>query len=299
MSQPPRITAALIVLNEERHLDELLPRLDWVDEVVVVDGGSTDQSVELARSHGCQVWERPFDTFARQRNYAIHQASEDWVLSIDADERPTPALVAEIRERLCEDSCDAYRVPIRSTIFGRSFRYSGTQDDRPIRLFRRDAARWTGDVHEVMQVSGDVGRLDGWLEHHTIPDLSAFINKMHRYTSLEAAARVEAGRRPCLRDKWIAPVREVFRRLVWKKGLLDGPAGWAFCLLSGLSEWVLAQQHQRYWREKESAIVFSAFVQAQQSQGLHGSRAELSALACRSDLGTPRPGSDRAGGLPQ
>jgi glycosyltransferase involved in cell wall biosynthesis len=254
MTQTPRITAALIVQNEAANLVSLLPRLDWADEIVVVDGGSADGSAEVARSHGCRVFGRPFDTFARQRNFAIDQASSDWVLSIDADERPTDALVAEIRERLCEESTAAYHVPIRSTIFGRPFHYSGTQNDRPIRLFRREAARWSGDVHEVLQVTGHVGQLVSWLEHHTIPDLPAFLTKMDRYTALEAAARVAAGRCPRRRDKWIAPAREVFRRLIWKKGFLDGPAGWAFCLLSGLSEWVLAKRHERGWSEAKKIM---------------------------------------------
>lgn len=253
MNQTARVTAAIIVQNEAKHLAELLPRLDWVDESVVIDGGSTDGSAEVARSHGALVWERSFDTFARQRNFALQQASGDWILSIDADERPTPSLAAEIRERCSasEPRYSAYRVPIRSTIFGRPVRYGGTQDDRPIRLFRRDAAQWTGDVHEVLRVVGDVGQTSAWLEHHTIPDLHAFLSKMHRYTALEAAARVANGRPPRRRDAWIAPGREVFRRLIWKQGFWDGPAGWAFCLLSGLSEWVLAERHRRYWHEQE------------------------------------------------
>lgn len=255
MTQTPSVTAALIVLNEAQNLAALLPRLDWVDEIIVVDGGSTDESVAVARSHGCRVLERPFDTFARQRNFAIDEASGDWVLSIDADERPTEALVAEIRQRLGEESFAAYHVPIRSTIFGRPFRFSGTQNDRPIRLFRREAARWMGDVHEVLQVVGNVGQLAGWLEHHTIPNFAAFMAKMDRYTALEAAARVAAGRPPRHRDLWIAPAREVFRRLIWKKGILDGPAGWAFCWLSGLSEWVLARRHVRYWNERDRNII--------------------------------------------
>ncbi|MEN6493401.1 MAG: glycosyltransferase, partial [Thermoguttaceae bacterium] len=88
MNQTARVTAAIIVQNEAKHLAELLPRLDWVDEIVVIDGGSTDGSAEVARSYGALVWERSFDTFARQRNFALQQASGDWILSIDADERP-------------------------------------------------------------------------------------------------------------------------------------------------------------------------------------------------------------------
>jgi len=245
MNRRPTIAAAVIALDEERNLAELLPVLDWTDEIVLLDGGSSDATVRIARRSGCRVASRRFDTFARQRNHALRMAGCDWVLSIDADERPTSRLVAEIRRRIATDRADAYRVPIRSSIFGRSVRRCGTQDDCPIRLFRRGRARWTGDVHEVPKVSGRVHRLKYWLTHETQHDLATFLRKMHRYTRLEALARAAAGRRPRWRDAWIGPPREVFRRLIWKQGLLDGPAGWEFCLLSGLYEWVLAREHRR------------------------------------------------------
>jgi len=260
MSDRPTITAALITLDEERNLAELLPRLGWADEIVVVDGGSRDATVDVARRHGCRVVSRRFDDFASQRNLAIRLARGDWVFSIDADERPTPRLVAEVRRRLDRPRFDAFRVPIRSTIFGRPLRRSGTQDDRPVRLLRRGSGRWVGRVHEVLRVGGRVGKLDGWLAHRTQDNLRVFLTKMHRYARLEAEARLAAGRLPNRRDAWLAPPREVFRRLVWKGGLFDGPgrlvwkgglfdgpAGWAFSLLSGLSEWVLAREHRRLW----------------------------------------------------
>jgi glycosyltransferase involved in cell wall biosynthesis len=255
----PRITAALITLNEERNLPFLLPALSWADEIVVVDGGSVEGTAQLARSHGCKVLVHPFDNYACQRNRAIDLARGDWIFSIDADERPTRALVDEIRHRASTRRYDAFRIPIRSRIFGRTFRYSGTQDDQPIRLFRRTAARWTGDVHEVLHVDGRVGRLRGWLEHQTLPDLAAFLQKMDRYTTLAAQRRVVAGRPPNWPDRWLAPASETLRRLIWKFGLLDGPQGWCFAVLSGLSQWMLAQKHRREWhRSRQSGIVLTS-----------------------------------------
>lgn len=253
------VTAAIITYNEAENLAELLPMLDWAAEVVVVDSGSTDRTVEVARELGARVVERPFDTFALQRNFAIEQVATDWVLSIDADERPTLRLLDSI-ERAVRSKAEssgrpdyhpvAYHVPIRSHIFGRPIRRSGTQDDRPIRLFRRDRARWTGEVHEVLEVDGSVGRLDGWLTHRTQHDLNTFLTKMNRYTTLDARARVEAGIRPRPLARAWRPVREVARRLIYKLGILDGPTGWAFCFLSGLYEYVLADKHRRYWKER-------------------------------------------------
>jgi glycosyltransferase involved in cell wall biosynthesis len=250
MNNHPTLTAAIIALDEERNLAELLPRLDWVDEVVVVDGGSGDATVAVAREHGCRVVSQRFEDFARQRNLALQLAGCEWVLSIDADERPTPRLAQEVLRRIRGDRHAGFHVPIRSSIFGRHLRRSGTQDDRPVRLVRRRAARWVGEVHEVLRVSGRVGRLENWLTHRTQCDLNVFLTKMHRYTTLDAAARVAAGRPPRAREAWLAPPREVLRRLLFKQGLLDGPAGWSFCLLSGLYERVLADKHRRLWEAR-------------------------------------------------
>lgn len=236
------VSAAIITLNEQRHLPMLLPRLAWTDEIVVVDGGSDDATVEIARAFGCRVEVRQFDDYAHQRNRALELARGDWVLSIDADERPVTGFAAEVGRRLPCTRADAFRVPIRSEIFGRRFRFSGTQDDCPVRLFRRGCACWTGHVHEVLQTTGQIARLDHWLEHETLPDLPAFLAKMQRYTSLAAESRKIAGRQPRWSDQWVAPPRETLRRLIWKHGWLDGPEGWAFCVLSGLSEWVLAKK---------------------------------------------------------
>ncbi len=253
MTEPATISVALITKNEAANLRVLLPQLDWADQVVVVDSGSSDDTVEVARSHGCHVAVHSFDTFARQRNRALELSRETWVLSLDADERPTPRLVSEMRRAARQDRHDAYRIPIRSEILGRPVRRGGTQDDRPIRFFRRELARWSGDVHEVLEIPGRVSDLAGWLDHRTLPTYAAFLDKIDRYTALEAAARVRASQPPRIQDLLVAPTREVFRRLIYKLGLLDGPAGWQFALLSGYSEWILARRHRRLWSARRSS----------------------------------------------
>lgn len=243
----PKLSAVAIVLNEERNLPGLIESLRWVDEIVVVDGGSTDRTVEIARHAGVRCHRRPFDNYAAQRNFAADQATGDWVLTIDADERPTRALAAEIRQRLADQPAAAYRIPIRSKIFARPFRFSGTQDDLPIRLYDRRFGQWRGEVHERLHVAGAVETTAAHLEHETIPDLSSFLAKMHRYTNLSADAAVAARVAPRWGASWQDAGREILRRLIFKFGWLDGPEGWAFCLLSGLSAWVAAQKHRRRW----------------------------------------------------
>jgi glycosyltransferase involved in cell wall biosynthesis len=248
----PRIAAAVIALNEERNLPGLVESLRWVDEIVVVDGGSSDATLAMARRLGCNTVLRPFDDYASQRNAAIAAARADWVFSIDADERPSARFAAELCGAIAAERYDAFRVPIRSVIFGRLFRFSGTQDDLPLRVARRCAASWSGSVHERLRAAGRVGTLRNGLEHRTIPTLSAFLSKMHRYTTLEAQARVAAGIPPRRSDRWIMPVCETVRRLVWKHGWLDGPQGWAFSILSGVSAGVTAATHLRLWREQRT-----------------------------------------------
>lgn len=245
----PTLSVAIIAGHEADNLRALVPLLGFADEVVVVCGES-GPTADAASSLGARVELRPFDTFATQRNHALDLCRGEWVLFIDADERPTPGLVDELRRTLPRSRAAGYRVPIRSRIFGRTFRFSGTQDDRPVRLVRRGSGRWQGAVHETLVCQGRVDRLAGHLTHVTLPDLGAFLSKMHRYTTLEARARVARGEPPRRHEAWLTPLMETLRRLLWKHGWLDGPEGWAFCLLSGLSQWTLAMTHRRLWREQ-------------------------------------------------
>jgi glycosyltransferase involved in cell wall biosynthesis len=247
MQSASTITAVVIALNEAERIGECLQALSWADERLVVDGGSNDKTVDLALAAGAKVVSRPFDDFARQRNHALAVADGDWVLFVDADERPSAGFAAELRRRIQTGRQQAFRVPIRSRIFGRRFRFSGTQDDRPVRVVKRSQGAWVGAMHEVLVSAGPIGELQRWLAHSTTPDREVYRRKMQRYTTIEARSRVAAGRRPTWYARWLAPPREVFRRLIWKQGWLDGPEGWAFCLLSGLTEWTLANKHRQAW----------------------------------------------------
>ena len=244
-----RLSVAIITHNEENNLRGLLAGLDWVDEIVVVDSGSTDRTLSIARAFTDRIWIHVFSDYAAQRNWAINHCRGEWVLSIDADERPTERLRQEVLDRINDPEIAAYRIPIHSTILGHRFRFSGTQDDRPIRLFRRGYGAWFGQIHEQLSVNGRVEKMRGAMDHFTLPDLQGFLMKLNRYTTLEAQARYES-RIPCRGwDLFWKPVREMARRLIWKKGILDGPKGWLFCTLSSFSTWIVLLKHRELMRE--------------------------------------------------
>jgi glycosyltransferase involved in cell wall biosynthesis len=243
----PRISVLVVARDEARNLADCLAAARWADErVVVVDAASRDDTLAIARREADVVAVRAFDDFASQRNAGLAMASGDWVLSVDADERITPELAGEVRRVTADpDSPNrGYRVPIRSVILGRAFGFSGTQHDLPLRLFRRDSGRWVGPVHEIVDLRGPAGSLRGELQHRTIPTMSAFLDKINRYTTLEAEGLAEARRpfRPA--DLTVRPAWTFFKLYVLKQGFRDGVEGFVFCLFSGVSAAVRAWKHR-------------------------------------------------------
>jgi glycosyltransferase involved in cell wall biosynthesis len=244
-----RISVNLITLNEQANAAACLESLGWADEIVVVDGGSHDRTVEIARGFTDRIAIRPFDDFASQRNRAIDLSRGDWIFSIDADERVGEPLASEIRRAtsLPETEASGFWVPIRSRIFGRRFRYSGTQGERKLRLFRRHAGRWRGRVHEVVDLSGRAGQLQNAVEHDSTPDLDAYLHKLIRYSSLEADRLHAAGVRASGLRRALRPLWTFVKLYLIKRGMLDGPEGLRFCALSAWNEWVTNQKLAERW----------------------------------------------------
>jgi glycosyltransferase involved in cell wall biosynthesis len=243
-----RISVLILARDEAANLPGCLQSVAWADEViVVVDRASRDRTHAIAESAADVVLIRSFDDFAGQRNAALELASGDWVFAVDADERATPELAAEIR-RITADPGGGhagYRVPIRSVILGRPFAFSGTQHDRPLRLFRRGAGRWIGAVHETVALDGGAGELLGALQHRTIPDMQTFLRKLNEYTTLEAIGFEREGRRHRAIDLTVRPFWTFLKLYLGKQGFRDGLEGFVFCALSGLSVAV------RHWKHRE------------------------------------------------
>jgi glycosyltransferase involved in cell wall biosynthesis len=243
-----RISVLILAKNEAENLPSCLATVDWANEViVVVDRASRDETQSIARRRADLVVVRTFDDFASQRNAALDLASGEWVFAIDADERATPELAAEIRTVTSDPTVrhSGFRVPIRSVVLGRRFSYSGTQHDRPLRLFRRGSGRWMGAVHETVAIDGTVGQLKNALQHRTIPDMQTFLRKINEYTTLEAIKFEREGRRHHAIDLTIRPVWTFAKLYFGKQGFRDGLEGFVFCALSGFSVAV------RHWKHRE------------------------------------------------
>jgi len=230
------LSVVLITLNEAANLPRTLKSVEWAQEIVVVDSGSTDGTVEAAQKAGARVFEEPWKGFAGQKNSAIAHATGDWVLSLDADEEVSAELAREIEELLKgEPALSAYRIPRLNHFLGRALRHGGYWPDPKLRLFRRGAARFAQrPVHETMELIGEnarpVGQLRGHLIHHCYATLEEYIEHMNRYSAAGARILVDEGRAPrtVIALVWNAvlnPTATFVYNYVFRLGFLDGREG--------------------------------------------------------------------------
>lgn len=226
------LSIVLITRNEAANLPRTLASVRGLGEIVVVDSGSTDATVELARAAGASVFVEPWKGFAAQKNSAIDHAAGDWILSLDADEEVSPALRREIEALLqSEPTFTAYRIPRLNHFLGRPLRHGGYWPDPKLRLFRRGAARFEQRrVHETMKSEGPVGQLESPLLHHCYPTMDEYIEHMNRYSTLAAEMLVEQSRAGCSWT-WLAwnavlnPAATFLYNYIFRLGFLDGRAG--------------------------------------------------------------------------
>jgi glycosyltransferase involved in cell wall biosynthesis len=251
----PRVSALILAKDEARNLPQCLATVAWANEViVVVDRASRDQTEAIAKRGADLVAIRTFDDFASQRNAALELASGEWVFAIDADERASPELAGEIRRVISDPDLShvGYRIPIKSFILGRQFHYSGTQNDRPLRLFRRGYGRWQGTVHETVALEGSAGTLRFHLAHRTIPDMQTFVRKINEYTTLEALKFEREKRKYRLMHLILGPIWTFLRLYIARGGFRDGLEGLTFCLMSAVSTGVRHFKHREIVRAKKA-----------------------------------------------
>ena len=210
--------------------------LRCADEILVVDSGSTDRTVELARKLGARVVETVWRGYAKQKNFAAEQASHDWILSLDADESLSEALEAEIwRLKKAGPQFDAYTMPRLARYLGRWIRHSGWHPDRKVRLYDRRKAEWVGDyVHESVRAAGSVGHLESNLLHFTCDSLSEHIKTMDRYTTLAAEQLIDARRQVSWGRLIFEPPWTFFNTYFLKRGFMDGVEGLAIANMAAL-----------------------------------------------------------------
>lgn len=244
------VSIVVLTKNEERHLPDCLASLTWGDELIVLDSGSTDRTLEIARAHGATVHQRPFRNYADQRNAALDLIAHDWVFFVDADERVTPVLAEEVRMVMREGSPVGYWVPRHNYIFGKRIGHAGWFPDYQLRLFRRDKGRYdpAREVHELVVLDGTAGYLQNPLIHLNYETLAEFRARQQVYTDYDARVLWNQGQRARPHNLILQPLREFRRRYFTLEGYKDG---WHGLLLSGLMayyEWVKYRKLRRMER---------------------------------------------------
>jgi glycosyltransferase involved in cell wall biosynthesis len=242
---PPRLSVAVITLNEERHIGRCLDSLRFFKktfrhpEVIVVDAGSRDKTAALSRQRGARVFHRPWRGYSDQKNWALSRCRGDWILSLDADEALTPELAREIEEKIqaVPEGVDGYFLKRRAFFLGKWIRHCGWWPDAQLRLIRRGSGRFTDEpVHEGLEVRGGVLEFEAPMDHFTYDSVRQYLDKMNRYSDLALS-----GMKPKKIRFWkfyvtVAPFLTFFRMFISRRGFLDGWHGLAVCGLSAFHD---------------------------------------------------------------
>ena len=248
-----KISVVILTRNEESNIKECLETVKWADEIIVIDDESTDKTVEIARCYTDKVISHPLnDNFSAQRNLGIDNASGDWILQMDADERVTEELKEKILELLAKGSdLSAFRFRRLNNFCGRFMKYGGENLHRPLRLFKKGNARFLisgSRVHEEIKIDGGIGDIDADMEHYNFPDISHYISTQNHYSGIEAKDLFDkVGLIPEKRlrkELVVGPLKLFFKIYIKRKGYKDGLHGLIFAALSAWRRFLI---YARYW----------------------------------------------------
>lgn len=247
-----KITAIIPTKNEAKNIAAAIENLFWADEILVIDSFSSDETVAIAQQKGAKVLQRVFDTHAKQKNFAISQATNSWIFVLDADERVTPQLQQEIQDLLqCEPENDAYWIYRQNYFMDKPVHYSGWQSDKVIRLFRKECRYAEVNVHEEISTERPAGVLKNKLIHYTYANITQYLRKWDHYTTLSAKDRAAKTPEVTLFHLAVKPAARFFRHYIVKLGFLDGKVGFIISYMAAVSVFM---RYLKLWRFKEEGF---------------------------------------------
>ncbi len=253
--EPEKVTAIVTCFNRSNEIEACLSSLTWADELIVVDSFSTDDTVAKARKYTDRVLQREYVSASDQKNWALEQASHDWVLSIDSDEIVPDDLRAEIREVLKAPRFNRYLVYRRNYFLGKEIKHCGWNTDQVPALFRRDRSRFDGaEVHERLVPEGEFGKLSHRLIHHAHRSIDEFARKSNRYATWGAKKYYRQGRKGCAARVYFNSIFNFIKLYIFRLGFLDGAEGLIICVMSSC---YVAEKYAKLWelyRKKESSV---------------------------------------------
>ena len=229
-----KLSVGILTFNSERKIGEVLSSIkDIADEIVVLDSGSEDKTIEIAEHFGARVFYRKFDNFVNQKNHLLSLCRGEWVLFLDDDEVVSKELSAQLSKVKREkNSFDGYYVSRLTNYLGKWIKYAWYPDWQ-LRLAKKEKCRWVGDlVHERLAVDGKVGYLNGNLLHYSYPSISFHLKKIDLYTSLYAKGAFKRGKRFSLFKLLLSPAGAFLRRYLLKRGFLDGFEGFVLSVMA-------------------------------------------------------------------
>lgn len=240
-----KLSVIIITHNEEKNLRRCLESVKFADEIIINDSGSCDKTLDIAREFGCLTITTTFAGFGTAKQLALDRATGGWVLSIDADEEVDEQLRGAIIEAIESGGYDGWKLNRKSQFLGRWITHSGWYPDYILRLFKRDKARFTpSQVHEKVEIDGQVGTLSGQLLHYTDPDVSHYLMKLDRYTALSAKMLHESGKPFHWYYLIVKPVAIWVKMYILKRGFLDGLPGF---ILASLSSFHVYCKYAKLW----------------------------------------------------
>jgi len=227
MKVKDKISAIIPTFNEEDYIEAAIKSVDFADEIIIIDSYSTDNTIEIAKKYNVKIIQREFDDFSSQKNYAITLTKYNWVYILDADERIPKSLKKEIIAAVSSKAKEvAYRVYRINIYMNKEIKYSGWQNDRSIRLFKKEFCKYDGKlVHENIVANGKTGVLKTKMKHYSYKGIDAMILKRNKYAQFQAVMLFEKGRKPNLFHFMLKPLIRFFKHYIVQLGFLDGFRG--------------------------------------------------------------------------